>query len=213
MAVEAARVVGVGCIEMKKNIIILGTGRVGKTTLAGMLNAALNYSVIGTDDIITAFERAMPQLGIGNGHSVEATVANLSPFLAHFMGVMNYRSMCRNGTPIVFEGSGSHFDFEAMLPILNMYDEWKDNHLLIGLIYPNITPEALLKDIRQHDTAYDWTRNLSDEELKKHVIDNIKYSQTFAERFQKYKPAIYDVSTNRQAVLDKIVNDVKLGRI
>jgi adenylate kinase family enzyme len=38
--------------EMKRNILIFGTGRVGKTTLAKKLNEELNYSVIGTDDII-----------------------------------------------------------------------------------------------------------------------------------------------------------------
>jgi len=69
----------------------------------------------------------MPQVKIGQPNDIETTVANLAPFLAHFIGGLTYRSCCRNGTNCVFEGSGSHFDFEKMLPILDMYDEWKEN--------------------------------------------------------------------------------------
>ncbi|MCL2188968.1 MAG: hypothetical protein FWC16_08625 [Defluviitaleaceae bacterium] len=195
---------------MRKNIIILGTGRVGKTTLAKKLNEQLNYSVIGTDDIITAFERAMPQANIGLPNDIETTVANLTPFLAHFIGGLTYRSCCPNGTNFVLEGSGSHFDFEKMQPILDMYDEWKDNYLLVGLIYPNISPDDLINDIRKHDNQNDWTYNLSDSELRSHVINGIEYSKNFHAIFQKYNPIIYDVSKNRNDVLDKIVADIKL---
>ena len=195
---------------MKKNIIIIGTGRVGKTTLAKKLNEGLNYSVIGTDDIITAFERSFHQLGIGNANTPETTAANLAPFLAHFIGGLTYRSSCYNGTNYVFEGSGSHFDFEKMLPILDMYDEWKDNHLLIGLIYPNLTPDEIFNDIRAHDAESDWTYNISDDELKSHAILLAEYSRNFRDNFQKYDPIIYDVSKNRAQVLDNIVNDIKM---
>jgi len=109
----------------------------------------------------------------------------------------------------VIEGSGSHFDFEKMLPILEMYDEWKDNHLLIGLIYPNQTPTELFNDIREYDVEDDWTYNLSDDELRSHVISGIEYSRNFLDNFKKYAPVTYDVSKNRKQVLDKIVNDIK----
>jgi len=198
---------------MKKNIIILGTGRAGKTTLAKKLNEELCYSVIGTDDIITAFERSMPQVKIGQPNDIETTAANLAPFLAHFIGGLTYRSCCRNGTNCVFEGSGSHFDFEKMLPILDMYDEWKDNCLIIGLIYPGIAPDDLLNDMRKHDIESDWTYNLNDDELRNHIIGSIEYSRNFYDKFQKYNPIIYDVSKNRKSVLDKIVNDIKFGLI
>jgi len=196
---------------MKKNIIIIGTGRVGKTTLAKKLNEELNYSVIGTDDLITAFERSLPQLGIGSSYDIGAAIANFTPFLAHLIGGMAYRSSCHNGSHYVFEGSGSHFDLEKMLPILHMYDEWKDNYLLIGMIYPEIAPNDLFNDIRKHDVESDWTYNLSDDELKNHVIDGIEYSRNFHEKFQKYNPIVYDVSKNREKVLDEIVRDIKEG--
>jgi len=194
---------------MKKNIIILGTGRVGKTTLAKKLNEELNYSVIGTDDIISAFTRSLPQLGVSSSYNNGANIDNLSPFLAHFIGGLAYRSSCHNGTYYVFEGSGSHFDLEKMLPILDMYDEWRDNYLLIGLIHPDISPDDLFNDIRKHDVESDWTYYLNDDELKSHVMNGIEYSRNFCEKFQKYNLAIYDVSNNREKVLDEIVKYIK----
>ena len=194
---------------MKKNIIIIGTGRVGKTTLAKKLSDELNYSVIGTDDLITAFMRSLPQLGISSSHDTGAGIANFTPFLAHLIGSMAYRSNCHNGASYVFEGSGSHFDFDKMLPILDMYDEWKDNHLLIGLIYPEIAPNDLFDHIREYDVESDWTYNLRDDELKKHVIDGIEYSRNFHEKFQKYNPIVYDVSKNREKILDEIVKNIR----
>jgi len=100
-----------------------------------------------------------------------------------------------------------------MLPILDMYDEWKDNCLIIGLIYPGISPDDLFNDIRKHDIESDWTYNINDDELRNHVISSIEYSRNFHDKFHKYNPVIYDVSKNRKSVLDKIVNDIKFGLI
>ena len=194
---------------MKKNVIVLGTGRVGKTTLAKKLNEELNYSVIGTDDIISAFKRSLPQLGINSSYDSGATVDNLTPFLAHFIGGLAYRSTCHNGTHFVIEGSGSHFDLEKMMPILDMYDEWKDNCLLIGLIYPSVTPKEIFDAIREHDVENDWTYNLNDEELKTHVVGNMEYSRNFREKFQKFGLVIYEVSQNREEAMNEIINDIK----
>ncbi|MCL2696477.1 MAG: hypothetical protein FWE74_00185 [Oscillospiraceae bacterium] len=192
---------------MKKSIIIFGTGRAGKTTLAKKLNEELNYSVIGTDEIVTAFERSFLQLGIGKPNDSEKTAANLAPFLAHFLGGLSYRSCCHNGTKYVFEGG--YFDLNAMLPVLRMYDEWKDNCLLIGLIYPGQTSGGLFNDIRKFDTEDDWTYNLSDNELRSHVDHCIEYSRNFYNKYQKHNPVIYDVSKNREQVLNKIINDIE----
>ena len=38
----------------------------------------------------------------------------------------------------------------------------------------------------------------------------MEYSRNLCDKFQKYNPFIYDVSKNREQVLDKIVNDIKV---
>ena len=45
-----------------KNIIIAGTGRAGKSTLARKIGEALNYFVINNDRLVATFGEAYPQL-------------------------------------------------------------------------------------------------------------------------------------------------------
>jgi hypothetical protein len=193
---------------LKKNILISGAGRAGKTTLAKKISDELNYFAISTDELITMFVRAYPHLGIDYA-DYKQTAANLAPFLGHYLGVLTHK----HGNKFVIEG---YFDFDKILPILELYEknDLNEHFLHIGLIYPNQTTEGLFNDIRKYDTEDDWTYNISDDELKNHVNISIEYSKNFRDEFQMYAPVIYDVSSNREQVLDKIVNDIKamLGR-
>jgi len=198
---------------MKKNIIIIGAGRAGKTTLAKKLNEELNYSVIGTDDLSIGFAEGLPQLNIVNPNDSKTSSANIAPFLASYVSALAWRSNYYNGTKYVFEDGKGYFDFDKLVPIWKVIepdkDYWKTQYLIIGLIYPNQTPEQLFDDIRKYDVKNDWTYNLSDDELRSLAAKGIEDSKNFCDKFQKYDPIIYDVSKNREQVLDKIVNDIK----
>ena len=199
---------------MKKNIIIFGSSRAGKTTLAKKLNEALNYSVIGTDDLSIGFSEGLPQLNIVDPNDSEASVANIAPFIASYVSALAWRSNYRNGTKYVFEDGKGYFDFDKLVPIWEKIepdkDYWKSQYLIIGLIYPNKTPEQTFNDIRNYDEDREWTCSLSDDELRDHVNKCMESNKIFATKFQKYNPVIYDVSENREQVLDNIVNDVKV---
>jgi len=62
-----------------KNIIVAGTGRAGKSTLARKIHEELNYFVINNDKLVVMFGEAYPQLNIriGNG---EKSVENIARF-------------------------------------------------------------------------------------------------------------------------------------
>jgi len=199
---------------MKKNIIILGPSRAGKTTLAKKLNEELNYSVIGTDDLSIGFEEGMPQSKIGKPNDHETSVTNIVPFLASYVSALAWRSNYYNGTKYVFEDGKGYFDLDKLVPIWEKIepskDYWRSQYLIIGLIYHNQTIEQLFDAIRKHDVKNDWSYKTSDEELRKNIILNIEYSRNFCDKFQKYDPLIYDVSKNREQVLDKIINDIKI---
>ena len=47
-----------------KNIIIGGTVRSGKTTLANVLRERFGYSKVESDTIVNAFDKVFPELGI-----------------------------------------------------------------------------------------------------------------------------------------------------
>ena len=192
---------------MKKNILILGPSRAGKTTLTKKLNEELNYSVVCFDSIIYAFEQSFPQLGICSGDGAENTATNLADFLIHYFRVLSYRSEHKNG--VKFAAEGGYFDFEKIMLAMNKYEMTKD-FLFIGLVYNNKMPDELFDDIRKNDTEGDWSYNCNDDTLKRCTNIFVEDSKQMYDRFQKHNFMIYDVSDNREQVLNRIVNDIKI---
>ena len=69
---------------MFKNILIIGPGRAGKTTLAKMIHKKYGYSVIRIDDIVTAME-AFPSLGISWDGDAAKIATQMAPFLRIYL--------------------------------------------------------------------------------------------------------------------------------
>ena len=201
-----------------KNIIIAGTGRAGKSTLASKIKDTLNYFVINNDKLVATFGAAYPQLNIriGNG---EETRTNLAPFLGHFLGVFSsldghglfpYTHGQLKDNHFVIEGWS--FDFAQIIPILKMYgiEDLKEHFVLIGLVTNEKIADELVDDLKRYDTAHDWTYGLNDDDLRKLAEDNIAFSRLMSEYLVKYGFTIYDTSIEREQVLNKIVDDIQL---
>ena len=200
-----------------KNILITGTGRAGKSTLARKISEELNYFVINNDKLIATFAEAYPQLDIkfGNG---EKNTKNIAPFLGHFLGMFSSHEgggllPCTHGglkeNPFVWEGA--HFDFEQVSSIFERYGigSLKENFILIGLLVHEKTVDELVSDLKKYDTKHDWTYGFDDDALREIAKDNISYSQSITQDLTKYGFTIYDTSIDRELVLDRIVEDVK----
>jgi len=202
-----------------KNIIIAGAGRAGKSTLARKIKEELNYFVINNDRLVAAFGEAYPQLDIQIGNGYES-IKNIAPFLGHFLGMFcspdgrglfPYTQGALKENHFVLEGWA--FDFEQILPILKLYgiEGLKENFILIGLLLNKKTADELAGDMRKYDTQHDWTYGYDDDnDLKRHAEEVIAYSQTASNYLQKYGFTLYDTSTEREQVLDKIVEDIRL---
>ena len=111
---------------------------------------------------------------------------------------------------------GGYFDFEKILPILNMYgiEELKDNFLLIGLVQNKKTADEFFKDFRKYDTEDDWTYGFSDDELREYVRqDAIPSSRSMTDHLVKYGFTIYDTSMEWEQVFNKIVEDIRLKMV
>lgn len=202
-----------------KNIIIAGPSRAGKSTLARKINEELNYFVISVDKLVATFQGAYPQLNIKLNWNRRKTTDNLAPFIGHFLGAfssshgtayeLNLRSHAVKGNRFVLEGG--YFNFEKILPILKMYEieELKDNFFLIGLVQNKKTADEFFNDFRKYDTEDDWTYSLDDDDLREVSQEAIPFSCSMTEHLVKYGFTIYDTSTEREQVFDKIVEDIK----
>jgi len=202
-----------------KNIIIAGSSRAGKSTLARKINEELNYFVISVDKLIATFQGAYPQLNIKLAWNRRKATDNLAPFLGHFLGAfssshgvayeLNLRAHAVKGNRFVLEGG--HFNFEKILSILKMYEieELKDNFFLIGLVQNKKTADEFFNDVRKYDAEDDWTYGLDDDDLREVSQDAILSSRSMTDHLVKYGFTIYDTSTEREQVFDKIVEDIK----
>ena len=206
-----------------KNIIIAGCGRNGKTTLARKINEELNYFVINLDKLMTAFGKAYPQLDIRIGWDYGKASANIAPFLGHYLGMLSSSCGCADGLNLRthavkgnrFVLEGGHFDFEKIIPIMKTYgiDELKNNFFLIGLVQNRKTMDEYFHDLRKYDTKDDWTYGLNDDELREFSAMSVAWNQEMAEYLLKYGFTIYDTSSEREQVFDKVVDDIGSGLI
>ena len=194
---------------MDKNILIIGSARSGKTTLAKKFVKEKGYSLISIDDIVSGFE-AYPELNIHHDGDDMITSEKLAPFLRKLFIELSEGNAFYDGIKTVIEGT--HIDFEQLIPFLQS-DKYKDKYEIIGLTYNFITEEEMYNNIRKYDTEDDWTYWCSDDELRGNVKYFIERNKYFNEKFEEYNIDFYDTSYNREDVLSEIVSKYEIRRI
>ena len=202
-----------------KNILIVGPARYGKTSLAKKINEELNYFVINLDKLMTVFGKAYPQLDVRIAWDYDKATANVAPFLGHFLGIfssshgfvddLNLRKHDVKGNKFVLEGG--HFDLDKISSILKTYgiEELKDRFILIGLVQDKKTAKEFFNDIRKYDTEDDWTYSLDDDDLMELCGFLVSDSQDMWKNLTKYGFTIYDTTTERERVFEKVIEDIK----
>lgn len=186
---------------MFKNILIMGVGRAGKTTLAKMIAGKYRYSIISIDDIVTAMG-AFPGLNISWDGDHAKIAEQMAPFLTIYLKELSEGSKFYGGCKTVIEGTD--IDFERLIPHIN-----KRKYHLIGLTYNRVTKEELFKTIRKHDTEDDWSYYLSDEQLEAYCGECVERNRFFDEKFREYDIPSYDTSADRKAVLHDIMEHLE----
>lgn len=189
---------------MKKNILIIGAARCGKTALARKLNKEYGYSVISIDDIVSGLS-AYSELNIHHDGDTELTSKNLGPFLEKYFIELSEGSNFYGGVKFVIEGT--HIDFERLMPLLQS-DKYKEKYEIIGLTINEETAEDLYNNMKKYDTEDDWTYWVKDDVLKEDAKYIINKNKIFNEKFKEYNIRSYETSSNREQVLDDIVLDL-----
>lgn len=190
---------------MKKNILIIGAARCGKTTLARKLNKEYGYSVISIDDIVSGLS-SYPELNIHHDGDDNLTTKNLGPFLEKYFIELGEGPNFYGGVKYVIEGT--HIDFERLMPLLQN-EKYQEKYEIIGLTINEETPEDLYSNMKKNDTEDDWTYWVNDEDLIEDAKYIINKNKEFNEKFKKYNIKSYETSYERERVFDQIILDLK----
>lgn len=183
-----------------KNIIIFGTSRSGKTTLANLISKKTGYNLICIDNIVSGFQKGFPDLNINHSNRDGTSTNQLSRFLEPYIKSLNgINQKLRN---IYYIIEGSYFNFETLT-------KYKDDFVVIILTtnYKNV--ESCYENIKKHDKNYDWTKKLTDTELfeySKNLMSNNKY---IVEECEKHGIKYYDMSVNRKKKLNLILQEIE----
>ena len=86
-----------------KNIIIGGTVRAGKSTLANLIRRELGYSLCESDTIVNAFDVVFPELGIRH-KNIDLAREKYRPFLFEVLNGF-CRDLKYNGNVTIFPGA------------------------------------------------------------------------------------------------------------
>lgn len=183
---------------MKKNILIFGEPRSGKSTLTDMIFKKFGYQIIRSDSEREAFKKIFPKLKID-----EYTACSNKKFQCFIKELMlSYQEEGRNKIGIVLEGCDT--SVEDCNEIFN-----DGNNIIIYLGPINTTPEDLAKNIKENDSEFDWSRNLSIEELIELSKKYIDRAKKYKEQCQKYGFLFADTSKNRKQVLEQLLKDLE----
>ena len=176
---------------MKKYIILAGSSRAGKTTIALEL-VKRGYNYYSVDSI---------KRGIYNSFikDREEDWKKISPNLSLIIKqiILDMPTSGTNDLPLVFDS--------CHLNPIDAYNNLRmEDVAIIFLAYPNISVEEVVSKIRANDKDTYWTKQLSDEKLKEITKRNIEYSKYITEECERLNLVCFDVS-NREEGIQKVL--------
>lgn len=179
-----------------KNVLILGTGRVGKTTLAKMIHKECGHSLISVESILGSFQALYPEIGMRNDIYCDELI---TPFVAEYIkGAMFAHPDCK----LVIEGYHIHPRTAKKFIDTNEFE-------IVVLGCTSLTPEQILTNIRKYDDESCWTQSMSDEFILNHAKNHISQAKEMQLECKKLNIPFYDTSLNRPQILTDILEILK----
>ncbi len=189
-----------------KNIIIIGIGRAGKTTLSNMIKDKWNsYNIIRGDSLKWAIIRAKgeedyylknidAQKEYEHGELFQKTLLEL------------YKSLVRNDK----KGYGYILETGQLHPkILSEMIDF-DKTIVICLGLGDLTAEDIVDQCMKYDIEKDWTYGLPKEYLLENAQDWYKCNEMLKQECPKYGIKYIDTSKNRFEVLKDILHEIEV---
>lgn len=192
---------------MKKNILIMGIGRAGKTTLSKMIKDKCNsYNLIHSDALKWAMIRAENkenyyrenvdiQKEFEHGEYFQRTLLEL------------YNSLIRKDTNkygYILESGQLHPKI-----VSEMVDFNTTNVICLGL--GDFSIEDMVQQCIKYDTEESWTYKLPIEYLTKHAKDWYNSNEMLKKECPNYGIKYIDTSKNREKILKDTLEKLIIG--
>lgn len=191
---------------MKQNILIMGIGRAGKTTLSNMIKEKYNhYNLIHADSIKWALIRSA-----GKEEYYQKNVKEQKEFEhgEYFQRVLLefFNSCIRNDE----NGYGYILESGQLEPkIVKEYIDFKSTKV-IALGHGDLTKNDIIKLCRDNDKPEDWSFGIADEQLEAHAEKWAQTNEMLKVNCPKYGIEYIDTSKNRKEILKNILEKIMI---
>lgn len=188
-----------------KNILIMGIGRAGKTTLSNMIKDKwTSYNLLHSDSLKWAIIRAQDKEAYYREHVDIQKEYEHGDFFQRTL-LEQYKSLIKNDK----KGYGYILESGQLHPkiVREMIDF--NTTIVICLGLGNFTAEDMVKQCIQYDTEESWTYGLSREYLLEHAQDWYQCNEMLKQECPKYDIRYIDTSSNRADKLQKILKELE----
>ena len=189
---------------MMKNILIMGIGRAGKTTLSKMIKDKCNsYNLIHSDALKWAMIRAKDEEQYYRKNVDKQKEFEHGEYFQRALLEL-YNSLIREDTKeygYILESGQLHPKI-----VKEMIDF--DNTIVLCLGLGNFKPDDIVNQCITYDTEESWTYGLSKEYLLEYAKDWYNCNEMLKIECPKYGIKYIDTSKDRKEILVKILNDI-----
>ena len=186
---------------MNKPILILGSGRTGKTTLARMLRAKLpTYNLLHADALRATIMKQLPPKYPEEllHYEKNSHYANLLLGLAH-----EQMQQDQSEQGFILDGGAISPKFLAKHPFST-----ERNPIVVFLGHGDLDADKIFELIRKNDVSTDWSSGLDDEALRAKTTHFAKLDQIYRTECQETGLRYIDTSKNRPTVLREVLQGI-----
>ena len=189
-----------------KNIVIMGTGRAGKTTLSNMLKDKYNqYSLIHSDAIKWGLIRGKGKESYYRTHIEEQKEFEHSEFFQRAL-LEIFNSLIRGDK----HNYGYILESGQLSPkIVHELIDF-NNTIVVCLGLGDYTVDDIINLCRKHDTPEDWSYGLEEEKLRSHAKQWIKSNEEFKKDCSNYGIPYFDTTKDRVKILTEVLEIISL---
>lgn len=174
-------------------IIIAGHSRSGKSTIAKRIAAEVKMNYIPFDSLISTLEKLYPETGIKHMDDNRIFSKKLAAFVDEFIAHISYEEV------------DAVIDLYQLFPedYISMKNRQETEILYVGS--PNLSCEEKLADLRRFERERDWTRDVSDEEMKKILGDFLREGVQMAQQCEMLELPFFDTSHRFDEAIEESV--------